>query len=182
MKRLSILMLLAVSISSCNNGGNDSSNDKEAANKAKVQRFYDEVINGHNANAIDSFCHTDFTDHDPGQGHTGKGIDDLKANFNEMFAGLPDVRATTNLMIASGDTVVTYMTMTGTNTGPMGPMPATNKQINIKGIDIVVLKDGKATDRWGIFDNMTMMAQMGMMGGGAPADSSKPANGDTTGR
>jgi hypothetical protein len=67
--------------------------------------------------------------------------------------------------------------MTGTNSGPMGNMPATNKKINIKGIDIVALKDGKATQRWGYFDNMAMMMQMGMMpGGGAPpppADSPK---------
>jgi steroid delta-isomerase-like uncharacterized protein len=185
MRTAFILLLLAVGFSSCNNSGEDSSssNDKEATNKALVQRFYDEVVNAHNTGAIDSFCHPEFTDHDPGQGHSGKGAADLKTNFTELFTGFPDVRATTHFMVADGDTVVVYMTMAGTNTGAMGPMPATNKQMSIKGIDIVVLKDGKATDRWGVFDNMTMMAQLGMMGGGAPADSGKaPGTPDTTKR
>jgi predicted ester cyclase len=181
MKNVFILLLLAAGFASCNNADNGSSNDKEATNKALVQRFYDEVVNAHNPNLIDSFCHAEFTDHDPSPGHSGKGSADLKANFTELFASFPDVRMTTDFMVANGDTVAVYMTLTGTNSGAMGNMPATNKQITIKGIDIVALRDGKATDRWGVFDNMTMMAQMGMMGGAAPADSSNmPAPADTT--
>jgi predicted ester cyclase len=52
----------------------------------------------------------------------------------------------------------------------MGNMPATNKSFRINGIDIIVVKDGKATERWGIFDDMSLMGQLG---GGAPADASK---------
>ena len=38
----------------------------------------------------------------------------------------------------------------------------------------IVLKDGKATDRWGFGEEMKMMTQMGMMPApGAPADSTK---------
>jgi predicted ester cyclase len=53
--------------------------------------------------------------------------------------------------------------MTGTNSGPMGGMPASNKPVSVDGIDIIVVKDGKAVERWGIFDNMKMMQDMGMM-------------------
>jgi predicted ester cyclase len=51
--------------------------------------------------------------------------------------------------------------MTGTNSGAMGPMPATNKSFKINGIDIILVKDGKATDRWGVFDDMSLMTQLG---------------------
>ena len=163
MKKILFLVMLVAIFVSCNNSATTSSSDETAANKAKAQRFYDEVINGHNAALIDSFCIKDFTDHNPSPGHSGKGSDDLRAVFNDMFAAFPDIRATTDFMIAHGDTVVTYITMTGTNSGATSTMPATNKSFKINGIDIVVVKDGKATDRWGLFDDMTMMTQLGII-------------------
>jgi steroid delta-isomerase-like uncharacterized protein len=132
-------------------------------NKALAQRFYNEVINSHNVASIKSFVTTDFIDHNPSPGHTGKGLDDLVAQFNELFTALPDCHVTLDLMVAEEDTVVAYLTMTGTNKGPFGNMPASNKPVKINGIDIVRIKDGKATERWGVFDDLSMMTQMGMV-------------------
>jgi len=70
---------------------------------------------------------------------------------------------TTNFMVAEDDMVVSHITMTGTNSSPMGNMPATNKQVNIEGIDIVKIRDGKASERWGFFDSVKMLAQLGIM-------------------
>ena len=166
MKKILCLFSLAAIIFSCNNSSDKSSSDNSAANKAKAQQFYDQVINGHNAAMIDSFCTADFVDHNPDPGHSGKGIADLKAAFTDMYAAFPDVKVNTNFMVAKGDTVIAYVTMTGTNSGPMGTMPATNKPFSINGIDIIVVKDGKATERWGVFDSMAMMSQLGMMSSG----------------
>ena len=158
--------MLAAIIYACNSSTSDSMSDRSGANKAKTQLFYDEVINAHNTAMIDSFCTTDFVDHNPDQGHSGKGIDDLKAQFTQMFAAFPDAKVNVDFIIAKGDTVVSHVTMSGTNTGPMGTMPATNKSFKINGIDIIVIKDGKATERWGEFDAMSMMSQLGMMPSG----------------
>jgi steroid delta-isomerase-like uncharacterized protein len=165
MKKI-LFSFLAVITFSCNNSVDSSMSKKSADNKAKTQRFYDDVINGHNTAMIDSFCAADFTDHNPSQGHSGKGIADLHAMFNEMLTAFPDMKATVDFMVAQGDTVVSYVTMTGTNSGAMGNMPATNKSIKINGIDIIAIKDGKATDRWGVFDDMSMMSQLGMIPSG----------------
>jgi len=173
MKKLMYLIVLAAVVASCNMPEKQAGM-KSAAIKERTQQFYDQVINAHNPEAVDSFCTADFVDHNPDQGHSGKGIDDLKASFKDFFTSFPDVHASTNFMIAEGDTVMTYVTMTGTNSGPMGAMPATNKQVNVNGIDIIVVKGDKASERWGIFDMMTWMKQLGMMPAeGAPADTSK---------
>jgi predicted ester cyclase len=173
MKKIFLLVAVVGMLSSCMNN-NTATNNKAAASKAKVQRFYDEVIIAHNTAMIDSFCTAEFVDHNPDQGHSGKGIDDLKASFKDFFTAFPDAHVTPNIVVAEGDTVMALLTMTGTNSGPMGPMPATNKQISIQGTDILIIKDGKATDRWGVFDNMAMMTQMGMMPApGAPAADAK---------
>src|SRR4051812_5235585 len=103
MKNLFLLIALAGIITSCNNM--NKTENKSAASEARLQRFYDEVINSHNPNVVDSFCTADFTDHNPSPGHTGKGLDDLKAQFREFFTGMPDVHMSVNMMAAHGDTV-----------------------------------------------------------------------------
>jgi steroid delta-isomerase-like uncharacterized protein len=134
---------------------------KTEENKALAQRFYNEVLNSHNLAGIKSFVTRDFIDHNPSPGHTGKGLDDLTAQLNEMLTAMPDFHVTTDLMVAEEDKVVAYLTMTGTNSGPFGNMPATNKSVKINGVDIVQIKDGKAIERWGVFDDLAMMAQLG---------------------
>src|SRR5436190_241938 len=83
MKKLFYLAFISCLFTACMN---DMSMDHTAAIKEKTQRFYDEVINAHNVAAIDSFCTSDFVDHNPEHGHSGKGIDDLKTSFKDFFA------------------------------------------------------------------------------------------------
>jgi steroid delta-isomerase-like uncharacterized protein len=172
MKKIACLLFIAAIMYSCNTASVNTGMNTDA-NKARVQSFYDQVINAHNTATIDSFCTADFVDHNPDPGRSGKGIDDLKASFKDFFTAYPDVHVKTNFMVAEEDTVVSHVTMTGTNSGALGNMPATNKQISIDGIDIIVVKDGKATERWGEFDNMAMMQQLGMMPKSGQQDSTK---------
>jgi steroid delta-isomerase-like uncharacterized protein len=136
---------------------------KNDENKALAQRFYNEVMNSHNVAIAKSFISPDFIDHNPSPGHTGKGLDDLTAQLNEMIRAIPDLRITADLMVAEEDTVVTYLTMTGTNTGPFGNIPPSRKPVKFNGVDIVRIKDGKATERWGVFDDLSFMSQMGIV-------------------
>jgi steroid delta-isomerase-like uncharacterized protein len=172
MKNFIYLFVIAVISVSCNSATNQG-NMKAEANKARMQQFYDQVMNAHNPAMADSFCTADFLDHNPDPGRTGKGLADTKEGFAAFMAAYPDIKETTNFMIAQGDTVMAHITMTGTNSGSFAGMPPTNKQISIEGIDVVVLKDGKAAERWGFFDTMKMMEQLGLMPGpGAMPDSS----------
>ncbi len=177
MKNLIFLLFSLCLLASCSNMGNSNARAvREAANKARTQQFYDQVFNGHNLNLIDSFCVADFVDHNPEVGHDGKGTHDLKAQLTDFFKTFPDIHVTTNFMVAQGDTVVAHITLTGTNIGAMGDMPATNKKISVSGIDIIAIKGRKAVERWGFFDNQKMMADLGM-GMGAPppaAEAAKP--------
>lgn len=175
MKNLIYIFVIAVLTASCNMADN-AANMKSDAIKAHVQGFYDKVVNGHNPAAIDSFVTADFINHNPDPGHSGHGAEDLKAGFAEFISAFPDIHVTINYLVVEGDKCVAHITMTGTNSGAMGAMPATNKQMSIDGIDVVTIKDGKATERWGIYNNMKMMADLGMMPppGAPPAPPAEP--------
>ena len=63
-----------------------------------------------------------------------------------------------------------HFNMKGTNTGGMGPdMPATNKAMDVNGVDIIRFENGKAMEHWGYWEESKMMQQLGM----APAEGGK---------
>jgi steroid delta-isomerase-like uncharacterized protein len=173
-------------LSACAKNGNQATNGTDSttmmatnnaeANKAKTHQFYEEVMNGKKLETVDALCAADFTDHNPEQGHTGKGTADLKKTFGGWFAAYPDMHMTIDNMVAEGDMVATMFTVTGTWKGDMMGMKANGKSFKVSGTDFVKIKDGKATDRWGTFDVMGMLQQLGiapMPGGDKPAASSE---------
>ncbi len=157
------------------NGAVDSAKMTADANKEKMKSFYENIINAHKVDQLDQYCTAAFVDHNPDPGHDGNGLENNKKNFTEWFASMPDAHVTVDNIVADGDMVWAMVTMTGTMKGDMGGMKATGKSAKVGGVDIVRIKDGKAVERWGYFDNMAMMMQLGLMPPppGAPAPAKK---------
>ena len=169
-KRLTLLTSVIVALamfSSCSkNSGADSAAgggmSLQDSNKAGTKGFYEDVFNAHNPAAVDKYCTTDFVDHNPDPGMTGKGSDELKKALINWFAAFPDIHVTVDKMVAEGDMFAAVCTFTGTMKGDMMGAKATNKPFKVTGVDVMKIKDGKATDRWGAFDAMGMVMQTGM--------------------
>jgi steroid delta-isomerase-like uncharacterized protein len=159
-------------LSACAKNGNQAANGADStkmmaannaeANKAKTRQFYEEVMNGHKLETVDALCAADFTDHNPEQGHSGKGLADMKQAFSGWFTAYPDMHVTIDNMVAEGDMVATMFTVTGTWRGDMMGMKPNGKSFKAAGTDFVRIKDGKATERWGTFDAMGMLQQLGL--------------------
>ena len=80
-----------------------------------------------------------------------------------FFTAFPDLHMKIEDQIAEGDMVASRLTVHGTHKGEFMGMPPTGKQITITGTDIVHIKDGKAVERWGNFDDLGMMQQLGVI-------------------
>lgn len=143
-------------------------------NKALCSRFYQEAINGGNLELIDELVAEDFVDHEeaPGLEPNREG---LKKFFAMMRTAFPDLKIDVEFMLADGDKVAAYLTMSGTHSGEFMGMPPSGKKFSIPTVDIVRFADGKAAEHWGVTDVLTMMQQLGvgpsMFGAPAPADS-----------
>ena len=182
MKNLLYTCCALAILASCNPPANNTaaSNDVGAKNKAALQKFYDDVFNKHNVALVDSFLPADYKEHsiDPGYEASREG---LKKDFTDFFAGFPDIHCQTNFMVAENDLVIAHVTMTGTNSAPMAGMPATNKKVNVDGVDILRYKDGKAVEHWSYMEERKMMTQLGMLPeAGAAKDSTKTTTTVTT--
>lgn len=166
-----LLMSCAKNGNQAASGAADSAKMTAEANITKTRAFYENVMNAHKPDAATEYCEASFVDHNPDMGHSGQGLDDLKSQFGQWFAMMPDAHVTVDKITADGDMVWAYLTVTGTMKGDMGPMKANGKSVKINGVDIVKIQNGKAVERWGVFDSYGMMAQLGFIPGpSAPAD------------
>jgi steroid delta-isomerase-like uncharacterized protein len=174
------IVAIAALFAACNCGGNKNVADGRASKNMEVTRkFYEEVINKHNTAMVDSLVAADYVEHcvDPGYSPDRSG---LKKGWDDFIKGYPDLNCKINFMVADSDCVTTQYTCTGTNSGSAMGMPATNKKINVDGVDIVRFKNGKASEHWGYMDEMKMMTQLGMMPGmGGDSTKAKAPDGES---
>jgi steroid delta-isomerase-like uncharacterized protein len=134
------------------------------ANKAIVQRYVDEIQNGHSLDSLDSIFADDFVDHMAISGGLFVGgMDGLKRGYATFLNAFPDLHVTVEAMIAEGDKVVAYKTLTGTHSGTHLGIPATNKRVQYQIISIYSIKNGKIAGYWGLQDEMSLMRQFGVI-------------------
>jgi predicted ester cyclase len=96
----------------------------------------------------------------PGQPDGPEGVKMAAAMYHGAF---PNMQITIDEQVAEGDTVVTRWTAVGVNSGPMGDMPASGKSVTVTGMGIDHYQDGKIVSSWGVFDQMGMLVQMGVI-------------------
>jgi steroid delta-isomerase-like uncharacterized protein len=64
--------------------------------------------------------------------------------------------------VAEGDKIATLWRARGTHQGNFGGIPATGKSMEIFGITMFRVADGKVLESWGFADMMSMMKQLGV--------------------
>jgi steroid delta-isomerase-like uncharacterized protein len=130
-------------------------------NKATVRRFYDEVFNRGDVNAIDQFCAPDFKDHTamPGQ---APGVQGLKQIMGAYFNAFPDMKIEVEDIIAEGDLVAARFSGSATHKGDLFGTAATGKRIHFSGTDFLRFKNGKVTDVWHQGDDVIALMQIGI--------------------
>jgi steroid delta-isomerase-like uncharacterized protein len=92
-----------------------------------------------------------------------RSIEEAK-QFVDMFkTAFPDMQATVEDVVAEGDKVVTRVTLRGTHQGEVEEFgPPTGKQVEIEGITIHRIEDGKIAEEWNSYDNLSLMQQLGL--------------------
>jgi predicted ester cyclase len=110
---------------------------------------------------LDSIIDKDFVDHAGEKGDV-KGIDSLKKMFAEMHHEINDLNIKEIANATDGDYNIALIEMTGTTAKPMMGMSAGTK-LDMKSVEVVKVKNGKAIEHWGYMDPKDMMKMMGGM-------------------
>jgi steroid delta-isomerase-like uncharacterized protein len=140
-------------------GGSSMSVD---ANRAVTQRFYEEVWNNGNLDAVDDIMTGNFVDHAAPPGFPS-GPEGAKQVFTMYRSAFPDFRLNVWDLIAEGDKVVARWSTQGTHQGELMGIPPTGKRVEVTGIDIFRFAEGKIAEHWAEFDMLGLMQQLGVI-------------------
>ena len=132
-----------------------------ADTKALARRFYEEVVNSRNLDAIDDMVTPNFVEHEalPGMANDASAV---KQFFTMTFEAFPDLKIEVLDLIAEGDRVAARCTMSGTQKGAFMDIPATGKHMAVQVIDIIRFEGDKVAEHWGVTDQAAMMEQLGV--------------------
>jgi len=136
----------------------------ESGNRAVVQRFLEEVINQGRLEQANEIVAEDFVELDPLPGQR-QGREGLKEVIGMLRTAFPDMHWVVEEMIAEGEKVVTRFTWTGTQQGTFMGIPATGRNVVVKGVVIDRIVGGMMTDSRILMDTMGMMQQLGVIPG-----------------
>jgi steroid delta-isomerase-like uncharacterized protein len=128
-------------------------------NKAVARRLLDASPAGDPAEFKDLLS-PDFVAHLA----TGPANREVFLQHNNVFTmAFSDSHFTVQDQVAEGDKVVTLATWRGTHSGSFQGLPPTGKQIAISAILIERIKDGRIEEHWSLFDQLSVMQQLGLI-------------------
>ena len=128
-------------------------------NIATVRRLTQEGFVGGKVGVVDDIVANDCVDHDPLPGQ-GQGREGQRHVCEMVVNGLSNRSTLRDDLLAVGDTVIENWVFQGTHTGNFLGVPATGKQLQVRGIEIWRLADGKIVERWGVVDAAGVMEQL----------------------
>ena len=134
-------------------------------NKQAARRFYEEVINARNVDALGELLTSDGVDHTFGS----QSAEEAKQFFGMLYQAFPDLRVEVNDVIAEGDLVAARVTYSGTHEGEFVGIPGTGRQTQTSGVDFFRMQDGKQAEHWGGPDMASLLQQLGVMPAPGPS-------------
>ena len=91
------------------------------------------------------------------------GIDGLKAFYGNYINGFSDAEFIIIDAFGQGDKIVKHWRFKGTHDGEFFGVPATGKQVDISGVTLVKMKDGKIASEQDFMDFLAFYTQLGLM-------------------
>jgi steroid delta-isomerase-like uncharacterized protein len=140
-------------------------------NKAVLRREVEELYNHTgDLDVVEELFSPEYVSHEPTSGEV-RGIEGARqfaATFREAF---PDLECTIEDMVAEGDKVAMRFRGSGTHEGETEAFgPPTGRRMEITGITIKRLAEGRIVEAWTNFDALGMMQQLGLMVTQQPAE------------
>ena len=163
---LILLLAVATIFTECNSSHEQTLKegpvDSVAANIKMYSHVWDEIIN---KGKLDMFNDSNFTKDVVFEASPQNvvGIDSGRAYYANYLTGFSDVKFTIKDLFGMGDKLVKHWNFEGTHTGVFFGIPATNKKVNVDGVTLVEMRNGKIAKERDFIDNLEFMQQLGLI-------------------
>lgn len=130
--------------------------------KTAARNLIEKGFNQKDGSAFDAYFSTNLKDHALPPG-IPEGFEGRKMFYSAMLAAFPDMQVQVEDVFAEGDKLVTRWSVRGTHQGEMMGIPPTGKQISVGGIAIDRFESGQSVEHWEVFNQMSLMQQLGVI-------------------
>ncbi|TNJ43200.1 ester cyclase [Tamlana fucoidanivorans] len=153
LKHVPFLFMLII-LSACNNS-------KVEQNITMYSNVWDNIVN---QGQIDLINDTNFDTNITmiSSPENVVGIKDFKAYYSNFITGFSEVEFSIENIFGQGDNLVKHWRFKGKHTGDFFGIPATGKSIDLTGVTIAKIKDGKIAQEQDFMDNLAFMSQLGI--------------------
>ncbi len=118
------------------------------------------MLNQHDPDLVDRFVAPDYRNHNA---FVGDGREANRRFWAAFFTALPDLTATMEDLVISGDRVVGRFVYRGTHAGEFMGIPATGRRVEMRSIDIWRVENGMFAEHWDELNTLELFAQMGAL-------------------
>jgi hypothetical protein len=137
-------------------------NNKVDKNIKMYSKVWDEILN---SGKIDQFNENNFDKNitlimTP---NNIVGLENAKNYYDNFLTGFSNIEFNIVNVFGQGDQIVKHWNFKGTNTGKFFGMPPTGKTVDIYGVTLVTMKNGKIAQEQDFFDNMIFLQQLGIV-------------------
>jgi steroid delta-isomerase-like uncharacterized protein len=131
---------------------------REQRNKAVAMRVFTEILSQGHFEVASEIYAPDFKNHGLHRDADLKTDQDAARSERRAF---PDLVVTPEMLVAEGDLVTALWTFRGTHSaGGYGGLPATGARIEMRGMTIWRIVDGKIHDEWTTFNELKALSQV----------------------
>jgi steroid delta-isomerase-like uncharacterized protein len=130
---------------------------QEARNKTVAGRVFEEIFNQGKYQVADEIYAQDFVNHGL---HRNYDLQEDQAAVHAEKKAFPDLKMSVILMAAEGDLVTAVWVFRGTHTGwGYDGLPPTGVKLELRGITVWRIVDGKIREEWTEFDQLRAAQQ-----------------------
>jgi steroid delta-isomerase-like uncharacterized protein len=130
--------------------------------KVAAQNFVEKGLNQRDLSTFDTYFSSELIDHALPPG-LPSGLEGRKMFGSALLSAFPDLNVQVEDLVADGDRVVTRYLVHGTHHGELMGIPPTGKPVSIGGMAIDRFENGQSIEHWEVYDQMSMMQQLGLM-------------------
>jgi predicted ester cyclase len=143
----------------------------EAANKALIKRWFEEVWNQGRQEVIEQLRAPNAMGTGLGEGNTkAQGAAEFTVFFLNLRGTFPDLHVSIEDILAEGDKVAVRFSVEGTHGGAALGVTPTGRKVRFSGMTIARIAAGKIVEGWNNLDQLGLLTQIGALPANPGAD------------
>jgi steroid delta-isomerase-like uncharacterized protein len=122
-----------------------------------------QACNSHSVEEVLRFCSPDYLGTDISEPALLQGHQGLRTLLERYFRAFPDLHLLVTDKVVQGSQLTLVWLAEGTHRGPIMNIPATGRQVEVKGVSLIEVQDGLVVRGQNIWDLAGMLRHLGLL-------------------